>query len=222
MRKLSLALAVLTALLFVAVRGASAQTEPTSAATLRIVHAAIGAPGVDIYLDGQAALKSRDFFSEGALSLAPGDHEVLVVRAGEAPASAFVGKRFNADAGEAYTLALIGDNNVRGLLLKDRTSAPESDEARVRIIHAATGVGAVDVAVAGAEPFLQDAVFGSSTYIDVPIGTYAFDLAAADTGVNLLQTLEFSFEPGWVYTLVVTGNSPESVWVQALVDRAAP
>lgn len=50
-------------------------------------------------------------------------------------------------------------------------------------------------------------------------GTYAFDLAAGDTGAELLQTLDLSFTPGWTYTLVVTGDSPESLWVQALVDR---
>lgn len=222
MRKLSLLfLAALAALLVAAPRGAAAQTA-AAPASLRVIHAAAGGPGVDVYLNGKAALSSRDYFSEGRISLTPGDYDVLVAREGEAAARALVGKRVFVDAGEAYTLALIGaGKNVRGLLLKDRTGAPEPDEARVRIIHAAGGVGAVDVAVAGGEPFLQDAVFGSSNYVDVAPGTYAFDLAAGDSGAELLQTLELTFAPGWSYTLVVTGNSPEDLWVQALVDRPA-
>ncbi len=223
-KRMLLALAALAALLLVAPIGARAQTGPAAGgATLRVIHAAAGGPGVDVYLDGQAALTSRDFFTEGTIPLTPGEHEVVVVRAGEAPSRVLVGKRIDADQGDVYTLSLIGSgNNVRGLLLQDKTGAPEPDEARVRIIHAAEGVGTVDVAVADGEPFLQDAVFGSSTNIDVPPGTYAFDLAAGDTGADLLRSLDLTFAPGWTYTLVVTGNAPENLWVQALVDRSAP
>jgi hypothetical protein len=221
MRKLLPILAALTALLVVAPRGAQAQTQP-AAATLRVLHAAAGAPGVDVYLDGQQALESNDFFSEGAQSLNPGDHEVVVVREGQAAGQPLVGKRFFAEAGDSFTLTLIGSGStVRGLLLKDRKSTPEPDEARVRIIHAADQLGPVDVAVADGEPFLQDAVFGSANIIDVAPGSYAFDLAAGDSGADLLRTVELNFQPGWSYTLVVTGDSPENLWVQAVVDRPA-
>jgi hypothetical protein len=221
MRKVLLLLAALAALLVVAPGAAQAQTQP-AAATLRVVHAAAGAPGVDVYLDGQLALESNDFFSEGTQSLTPGDHEVVVVREGEDAGRALVGKRFFAEAGDSFTLTLIGSGNtVRGLLLKDRSGSPEADEARVRIIHAGDQLGPVDVAVADGEPFLQDAVFGSSTIVDVPTGSYAFDLSAGDSGADLLRTVELNFQPGWSYTLVVTGSTPENLWVQALVDRPA-
>jgi hypothetical protein len=219
MRITLLTIAALAASLFSAPLGATAQTEPAST-TLRIVHAAAGAPGVDVYLDGQLALESRDFFSEASIALTPGDHEVLVVGEGQAASPALVGKRIDPDRGDTYTLVLIGaGENVSGLLLKDRSSAPEPDEARVRIVHAADGVGPIDLAVAGGEPFLQDAILGSATYVDVAPGDYAFDLTSSATGAELLQTLNLSFTPGWAYTLVVTGDSPESIWVQAIVDR---
>lgn len=221
MRRLILALAALAALLVAAPQGAQAQTEP-AAATLRVIHAAAGAPGVDVYLDGQEALSSRDYFSEGTIALSPGTHDVLVVGEDEGTGDPLVGKRIAAQAGESYTLTLIGAGaNVRGLLLKDRTGAPEADEARVRIIHAANNAGPVDVAVADGEVFLDNAVFGSATYVDVAPGTYAFDLTAGNSGAELLRTVELSFNAGWTYTLVLTGASADGLWVQALVERPA-
>jgi hypothetical protein len=219
MRIVLLAFAAIAALLVAVPGAARAQTDPAGA-SLRVIHAAAGGPGVDIFVDGQQALNSRDFFSESRAPLAPGDHDVMVVAEGGAMASAVIGKRIFVKPGDTYTLALIGaGQNTRGLLLKDPTSNPEPDEARVRIIHAADGVGAVDVAVADGEPFLRNAAFGSVNYIDVPPGSYALDLSAAGTGAGVLRTLPLAFEPGWTYTLVITGDGPDTIWVQALVDR---
>jgi hypothetical protein len=220
MRRTLIVLAALAALLIAAPGPARAQTNPAASATLRVIHAVAGGPGVDIYVDGKVALNSRDFFSEWKIPLTPGDHDVMVVREGATASSPAIGKRIFVKAGEIYTLGLIGSNeDVRGLLLKDRNDAPAANQARVRIIHAAGGVGPVNVAVAGGEPFLKDAAFGSANYIKVPAGSYALDLSAAGTGASLLRTLPLAFEPGWSYTLVVTGHGGQNVWVQALVDR---
>lgn len=222
MRKLLLLFAALAALLIAAPGGAAAQTMSSKAPTLRVIHAAAGAPGVDVFLDGQAAMQSNDFFSADTETLTPGMHDVLVSAQGEGADNAIVGKRFFATDDDAYSLVLIGSgSNVRGLLLKDRTSAPDPGEARVRIIHAADTFGAVNVAVAGSQPFLRGAVFGTANYIDVAPGSYAFDLSATEGGENLLRTVDLTFNAGWTYTLVVTGDSPEGLWVQALVDSTA-
>jgi hypothetical protein len=220
MRIIAIAAAALAALAALGPGAAQAQAQAEGQATLNVIHAAAGAPSVDVYVDGEAALSSRDYFSAGTIELAPGAHEVRVVREGAGPESVLVGKVVTADAGDAYTLALLGSaDGVRGLLVEDSTSAPEADEARVRILHAATGTGPLDVAVADAEPFLADAVFGTATYIDVPAGAYALDLADAASGEGLLRTVDLTFAPGWTYTLVVTGSSDADVWVQATVDR---
>jgi hypothetical protein len=221
MRIIAIAAAALVALAALGPGAPEAQAQAEGQATLTVLHAATGAPSVDVYVDGAVALSSRDYFSAGTIALAPGAHEVRVVREGAGPERVLVGKLMTVDAGDAYTLALIGPGDgVRGLLVENSTSAPEADEARVRILHAATGTGPLDVAVAdAAEPFLDDAVFGTATYIDMPAGTYALDLAAGRSGAELLRTVDLTFNPGWTYTLVVTGGSADDVWVQATVDR---
>jgi Domain of unknown function (DUF4397) len=222
MRKFLLTFAALAALLIAAPRGAEAQTETGVSPRLRVIHAAAGATGVDLYLNGQLTVESNDFFSEQIETLTPGEHDVLVAREGDAIDRAITGKRFFATNDDVFTLVLIGSGEtVRGLLLKDRTSTPGPGEARVRIIHASDEMGPVNVAVADREPFLLGAVFGTANYIDMPPGTYAFDLSAGDSGAALLRTLELTFNPGWTYTLIVTGDSAENLWVQALVDSPA-
>lgn len=223
MRKILLALAALAALLMAAPHGALAQTASDRAPVLRVIHAAAGAPGVDVIVDGQTAMESNDFFSEDNKTLAPGLHDVLVTVAGDNADLPLVGKRFFATDDDVFSLVLIGSGeNVRGLLLKDRTTPPEADEARVRIVHASDQLGAVNVAAGGGQPFLRGAVFGTANSIDVAPGTYALDLSAAEGGASLLRTVDLTFNAGWSYTLVVTGDSPENVWVQAVVDSPAP
>lgn len=210
------ALAALATILALAVPfGARAQTQPANG-TLRIIHAAAGAPSVDVLIDGQRALASRDYFSvSSAIDLQPGSHEVRLVRPGES--RTLIGKVLDIEPGEAYTLAVIGsDGDLQGVIYEDSASRPEAAEARVRIIHAAPGAGTVDVAVAGQAPFLTNAVFGQAAYSDLPAGTYPLDLSRG--GQSLLRTVELTFVPGWSYTLVVTGDQLSDVWVQASVD----
>ncbi len=218
MRIIAIAAAALVALAAVGPGATQAQAQEGNG-TLSVIHAAAGAPSVDVYVNGEVALSSRDFFSAGTIDLAPGYYEVRVVEEGASPDDVLVGKVVTVDENDAYTLALIGTTDgVRGLLLENSTSAPEAHEARVRILHAATGTGPLDVALADSEPFLDDAVFGTATYIDMPAGTYALDLASSE-GEALLRTVDLTFNAGWTYTLVVTGASGEDVWVQATVDR---
>lgn len=222
MRKYLLVLAAMAALFIAAPRGAQAQGESGRAPVLRVIHAAAGAPGIDVFVNGQVAMESNDFFSEDSETLAPGQHDVLVAAQGEGIDSPLVGKRFFATDDDVYSLVLIGSGeDVRGLLLKDRTSAPEPDEARVRIIHASDQLGPVNVSSAGSAPFLQGAGFGSANSIDIAPGTYALDLSATEGGASLLRTTDLVFHAGWSYTLIVTGESPENLWVQAIVDTTA-
>jgi hypothetical protein len=220
MRIIAIVAAALVALAAFSPQAAQAQAQPAAPGMLGVIHAAPGSPAVDVYVDGVAALTSRDYFSAGMIDLTPGTHQVAVVAEGASPSSVLVGKTVTVDPGEGYTLTLIGaPGEVTGLLTAISTSQPEADEARVRIINASLA-GPVDMALADvAEPFLNDAAFGSATYIDVPAGTYAYDLTDATTGADLLRTVELTFNAGWTYTLVVTGANAKDVWLQSAVDR---
>jgi hypothetical protein len=223
MRFVAAMLAALVGLAIIMPRAAFAQVEQTGG-YLRVIHAAADVPAVDVLVDGQRAIESQDYFSvRGPLAVAPGTHTVSVVPAGAGAEAAVLSEVVTVDANDGFTIAVIGGaDSLEGLVLEDSISSPEADEARVRIIHAAPGADLVDVKVAGAaEPFLTDVPFGAATYVDVPAGTYALDLLDAESGASALRTIDLTFIPGWTYTLVVTGASAESLWVQANVDRVA-
>lgn len=222
MRKLLAAFAALAvALALFAPLGVRAQAQEETG-ILRVIHSAAGAPGIDVFVDGQRAVESQDYFSVSSnIRLQPGTREVRVNPSGAGSANPLIGKVVTVEPGEAYTLAVIKQGSgIQGLLLEDSTSSPEAGEAQVRIIHAAPGAGAVDVSVAGSQtPFLTNVGYGAATYVDVPPGSYSLDLSRADTGDSLLRTLQLQLLAGWTYTLVVTGDRPDDLWVQAIVDR---
>lgn len=223
MRFVAAMLAALIGLTIVAPQAASAQPEQ-SGGYIRVIHAAAGVPALDVFVDGQRVLESLDFFSvRGPLAVAPGTYTVSLAPSGAGADAALIAKVVTVDANDGFTIAAIGSgSSLTGLLLEDSLSNPEPDEARVRIIHAAPGAGPIDVQLAdAAEPFLRDVPFGAATYVDMPTGTYALDLLDSDSGESALRTVELNFLPGWTYTLVVTGNSADDLWVQANVDRVA-
>lgn len=223
MRFVAAMLAALIGLAVIAPQAASAQVEQ-SGGYIRVIHAAADVGAVDVFVDGQRVIESVDYFSvRGPLAVAPGSHTVSVVPAGADASAAALSEVVTVDPNDGFTIAVIGGAaSLEGLVLEDSVAAPEADEARVRIIHAATGAGAVDVKVAGAaEPFLSDVPFGAASYVDVPAGTYGLELLDAASGASALRTLDLTFVPGWTYTLVVTGQSAEGLWVQANVDRVA-
>ena len=224
MRFVAAMLAALIGLAIIAPQAAFAQVEQTGG-YIRVIHAAAGVPAVDVLVDGQRAIESQDYFSvRGPVAVAPGTHTVSVVPAGAGAEAAVLSEVVTVDANDGFTIAVIGGaDSLEGLLLEDSVSSPEADEARVRIIHAAPGAGTVDVKVAGAaEPFLTDVGFGAASYVDVPAGSYGLELVDAASGASALRTIDLAFVPGWTYTLVVTGQSVEGLWVQANVDRVAP
>lgn len=61
---------------------------------------------------------------------------------------------------------------------------PEPGNAMIRVIHGSPGAPAVDIYVAGTDaPVISALEYGeASDYLEVPAGTYAFEVRAADTG----------------------------------------
>lgn len=224
MRSIAAILAVLTGLLLAVPHAAQAQTQQQIFGTLRVIHAAPGAPGIDVFVDGQRVLNSRDYFSvSSGIALQPGSHEVRMTVAGDNVDKTLLGEVISIKGNDAYTIAVIGQpDNLQSLVLSDNTSQTNPGEARIRVIHAAPSIGSVDIGRAGVQPpFLTNAPFGTAGYVDAPAGTYAFDIFRAGTNEPLLRSIDLQFISGWTYTLVVTGESTNNIWVQALVERTA-
>lgn len=190
MRTASLLIAALTFTLALNACGPGSMDPPDAGpekptARLRIVHLSPDAPAIDAFVAGEGpALKGLVFLNASNPSIAPAGRADLQISATGQPASAAVATISKAllEADRDYTAYAFGKvANLQAALVEDSTQGLASNSVRVRVIHAADGVGTVNV--------LQVPATGAATSIadNLRYGTAALpvDLPSAPITVGL-------------------------------------
>lgn len=160
-------------------------------AGLRVLHLSPDAPPVDVYVDGSSAFWSIAF-TEGTdyAMIAAGRHDIAVTPAGGLPTDVVLSLD-DADLrdGSSYTAIAFNDlaAPIEALVVADATTTIPSDRIRMRAIHAAVGIGEVDIwSVPNmGEPDLlyENVAFGDgSEALDLPPGTHRLGIDATDDG----------------------------------------
>jgi hypothetical protein len=188
-----------------------------------VMHASPDAPAVDVYVNGSRVLSDVPFFAASPyLPLDAGSYDVAVTAAGGSINDAVIQGTLTVNGGEYVTVAAVNTlDNIEAVAFVDDLSDPPAGQARVSIIHASPDGPAVDVKVAGTSDAVASGLsFKQSVELEVPAGTYTFDITPAGGSDVVFTTPALRFEPGWVYTLVATGELSEGgFWVQSIVDR---
>jgi len=203
---------------------AAAQTNPEPA-IIRVTHLSPNTPDINVYLDGERIFLEQSYATTSAFrAVAPGPHQVIVSLAADDANVPIAELTIDLIRGRPYTLAVINTlEDVEAVLLRDSTDVPEPGQTRVRVVHAAPNAGLLDVWPVGSPfPILTDQYFGQVDYVNVPAGEYVFNFTAAGSPDVLLTSQQLRFEPGWTYTIAVTGTAPEGeepLIVHAAVDR---
>jgi hypothetical protein len=111
--------------------------------------------------------------------------------------------------------------NFEVILFEDNLSAPAAGEARVNVLHLSPDAPNVDIKAAGTSAnIFSNVPFGEGGVVDVPAGTYSFDITGAGSSAVAFTTPSLRFESGWIYTLYATGLFEEGgFWVQSTVDQ---
>ncbi len=124
---------------------------------------------------------------------------------------------FDAKGDQAYTLAALGSKAApRIQALIDDLRPPTRGVAKVRLLPAASGVGAVTVTAAGGPTLAQDALFGRATgYAEVPAGTWRLTAMGVGTAT---ESATVSVAAGDVYTLLVLNAPGGGLTLRPLVD----
>lgn len=145
-------------------------------AFLRALHLSPTAPAVDVFLNDvpQAVVTALAFQAGTAyLSLEQGVYNVDVSATGGTPAQAVLSSTFPLFGGQTATFVAFGNlAAIQSLVLFDDLSDTDADRIRVRAIHAASGVGQVDIYEVSnpAEPALlyENVDFGTAgAYLDL-------------------------------------------------------
>jgi hypothetical protein len=195
---------------------ASAQQPPSDMAMVRVVHASPDAPAVDVWLDGQPAIRGLAFGQfTGHTPVPAGNHRVQVTPAGAQSDSAVIDTNLELSARQAYTVMATGRlDAIQPLVLQDERTSPNG--SRARFVHASPGAPAVDIAVAGGPVVISNVGFGgNSGYVEVPVGDAQLEVRVAGTEPTVLA-VPATFTQGYVYTLAAVGLAGDQPPLQAL------
>jgi hypothetical protein len=215
-----------TVFALVAMLPAIGQTQDANA-SIRVMHASPDAPAVDVFVNGDAVLTNVPFFAiSSRLSVPAGTYRVQVAPTGAGAAAAVIDGEVTVEGGMSYTVAAMGAvADIGAVIYEEDDSAPAAGEARVRIYHASPDAPAVDIKLAGTDVvILENVSFTDGAFLDVPAGTYQFDISPAGSSAVVFTTPAIRVESGWTYSLVASGflvQPAENVpgfWVQSRVD----
>jgi hypothetical protein len=174
--------------LLVAACGGSDDVPPP--ASIRAVHASAATPAVDVYVNGARAQRNV-MFGQAAPSSAvdPVATRVQVTLAGQPAGSGPIDALIPVQSGRRYTAIAIGSGStgatrLQATLVDDDGAAPAAGQARLRVLHGAPAVPAVDIFVttpdaalpatptAAGLAFAQQAPAAGQAALSVPAGDY--------------------------------------------------
>ncbi len=188
---------------------------------IRVAHFSPDTPNVDIYVNGEAAIKDLAFPAvTDFITLPAGSYDIAVAPAGTALDKAAIGPAtFDLPADAYLTIAAIGSLKAGTLapaIIAGDFSAIAEGSARVVVYHSIEDAPAVDILANGsvlipalAFPGTQDGNDGLAQ-LDVPAGTY--DLAVVPTGATTPVVIDLpktTLDAGTYYFVAAVGTLAE-------------
>jgi hypothetical protein len=197
-------------------RPAEAQVQFPATGFLRVTHASVGSPAVDVYLDGQLFAAGLEFGKATPLeAVAPGTYTVGVREVGAIAGNEVLTASVTASrgtVGEAVILGQMGQTGLQGLRLGfyPLSLQPTEGQARLYVIHASPDAPAIDVRV-GETVLAPNLGFSQGTLAPVAVepGTYPLMITAAGSADPLLDLGNADFKADTIYTAIALGSAEE-------------
>ena len=185
--------------------------DENAGADLRVVHASSDAPAVDVLANNSSTPAISNLAFPNAtdyLNLPAATYNFKVV-----PTGVLTPAVIDADVplanGSEYSLLAVGElANIEPLLLTDNNRSVAT-EAKVRLVHASTLAGNVDIyvvaagaSIANATPNFSNIPFKASTgYVSLAAGDYDVIIAPTGTKTEAIKAT-LSFATGKIYTAI--------------------
>lgn len=184
----------------------------TDASHVRLINAVPDAGALTVSVDGQRAWKGSLFRSStGYEDIAPGDYTVRV-EAGSQGGMLLTNRPMSFAEGHAYTVLALGMTRDAGtpaqvqVLMDDPPAGVNGEKAGLRLIHAAPGMGPIDLVVNNIVG-LESLGYGKrSGVLLLDSGTYDLKVALAGTPDALAGPIHLRLDGGHTYTLVTMGQ----------------
>jgi hypothetical protein len=220
-------LAACVALVAVGAAPAAASPDTTATALLRGGHFSPDTPSVDVYLTAFAGGTTKLALSDVGYgdvsnyqSIPAGLYTVGMRPAGADPSTPVaISWTLDAKPGEAFTACAIGMHDaLQGRVLTDDLSAVAPDQARVRVIQAASKAPKADVKAADGSVIGSAVPFGSTTdYVDTRAGSIPLT-ASASGNANLVANANATLAAGSNSTIVLLDTAQGAISLRTLRD----
>ena len=166
----------------------------TNTAQVRVLEAAVGAPSVNILVDGATVASNLGYGSATAyLSVKSGSRHVQAVPVGGG--SAIFDQTLSISSSAHQTLLITGSSSsVQSAVLTDGGTTATAGDGHVRVFNASSTMGTTDAyivnvgtSIIGAQPVTANLAVGTDTgYQLIPTGNYeVFLTVPGTTNVNL-------------------------------------
>lgn len=199
---------------------------------LRVTHASMDAPAVDVYVDGTKVLANLAYrMTSDYLVLAPNNYLVQVAPAGAALTSAVISDTFTIVADTDLTVSAVGklgDLSFDALVNPDNNAVPAPGEAHIRVSHFSPSAPGVDIfAISTSNPAFSATLFSNVTYSSTtavtPVPADTYDIQVRPTGVvtPVLTLPNITLSDGLVYTAIAMGDVGALPPEQLLVELVA-
>ncbi len=155
---------------------------------VRIIHLSPDAGAVDVFMDRdeRPILTDLSFLDGTEYLLVPdGDHTFHIAPAGAGIERAVAEVEVDVEEDQDYSAAAYGyleRGHLDVLAFRDRDSDISDDEVRLRVVHAADGVGEVDLTdfADDSDELVEDLEFGDDEVLEIDAGKTAFGIDTKD------------------------------------------
>ncbi|AVF58005.1 DUF4397 domain-containing protein [Vibrio diabolicus] len=200
---------------------------------LQAVHASSDAPLANVWINDKSSLTGVDYgMGSGYMKLREGMNsiQVDVQLPGDETATVIPKTELDLDSDLNYNVFVVGDadgspNPVEPLVVtRSADSMADADSLDVQVVHAASGVPAVDLYVtepgadlASATPLMNLAYKASTDVLNIPAGEYQVRLAVGDSVAFDSGTISLAANSNLTIAAISTGDSNSTSPVKLLV-----
>ncbi|EGQ8308256.1 DUF4397 domain-containing protein [Vibrio parahaemolyticus] len=200
---------------------------------LQVVHASSDAPLANVWINDKSSLTGVDYgMGSGYMKLREGMNsiQVDVQLPGDETATVIPKAELDLDSDLNYNVFVVGDadgsqNPVEPLVVtRSADSMADANSLDVQVVHAASGVPAVDLYVtepgadlASATPLINLAYKASTDVLNIPAGEYQVRLAVGDSVAFDSGTISLAANSNLTIAAIGTGDSNSTSPVKLLV-----
>jgi hypothetical protein len=194
-------------------------------ACVRITHAAVDAPVVDVYIADSIVAEALEPGSTSEFVAVPAgdDRTFALVPAGGTLEDNLLESDVDLSEGQATDVVIGGAVEDLKVINSDLDLSPlATDQARVRAINLSDDVGAIDIAITDGDTLFGDVGFESVTDpILMNADTYDIQVRPEGDDSVLFRSESLAIDPGLSYNLIATGSVDAGTFTILVVSAPA-